>query len=68
MKIPCNRRLFFPLALVLAVSGFGAACGVKGPLYLPEETESEKEKQKQKQKDGDKTSQGEPAPARSRNS
>ncbi|MEE8285603.1 MAG: lipoprotein [Gammaproteobacteria bacterium] len=68
MKIPCNRRLFFPLALVLAVSGFGAACGVKGPLYLPEETESEKEKEKQKQKDGDKTSQGEPAPARSRNS
>ena len=66
MKIPCNRRLFFPLALVLAVSVFGAACGVKGPLYLPEETESEKEKQKQK--DGDKTSQGEPAPARSRNS
>ena len=70
MKIPCNRRLFFPLALVLAVSVFGAACGVKGPLYLPEETESEKEKEKekQKQKDGDKTSQGEPAPARSRNS
>ncbi len=68
MKIPCNRRLFFPLALVLAVSGFGAACGVKGPLYLPEETESESEKEKQKQKDGDKTSQGEPAPARSRNS
>ena len=66
MKIPCNRRLFFPLALVLAVSGFGAACGVKGPLYLPEETESEKEKEKQK--DGDKTSQGEPAPAQSRNS
>jgi len=68
LKIPCNRRLFFPLALVLAVSGFGAACGVKGPLYLPEETESESEKEKQKQKDGDKTSQGEPAPARSRNS
>ena len=68
MKIPCNRRLFFPLALVLAVSVFGAACGVKGPLYLPEETESESEKEKQKQKDGDKTSQGEPAPARSRNS
>ncbi len=68
MKIPCNRRLFFPLALVLAVSGFGAACGVKGPLYLPEETESEKEKEKQKLKDGDKTSQGEPPPARSRNS
>lgn len=68
MKIPCNRRLFFPLALVLAVSGFGAACGVKGPLYLPEETETESEKEKQKQKDGDKTSQGEPAPARSRNS
>jgi predicted small lipoprotein YifL len=66
LKVACNRRSFFSLALVLAVSGFSVACGVKGPLYLPEETESEKEKQKQK--DGDKTSQGEPAPARSRNS
>jgi predicted small lipoprotein YifL len=66
LKVACNRRLFFSLALVLAVSGFGVACGVKGPLYLPEETESEKEKQKQK--DGEKTSQREPVPARPRNS
>jgi predicted small lipoprotein YifL len=66
LKVACNRRSFFSLALVLAVSGFGVACGVKGPLYLPEETESEKEKQKQK--DGEKTSRHEPAPARSRNS
>jgi len=66
LKVACNRRSFFSLALVLAVSGFGVACGVKGPLYLPEETESEKEKQKQK--DGEKTSRHQPAPARSRHS
>ncbi len=68
MKVACNRRSFFSLALVLAVSGFGVACGVKGPLYLPEETESESEKEKQKQKDGEKTSRREPVPARPRNS
>jgi predicted small lipoprotein YifL len=66
LKVACNRRSFFSLALVLAVSAFGVACGVKGPLYLPEETESEKEKQKQK--DGEKTSRREPVPARPRNS
>jgi predicted small lipoprotein YifL len=66
LKVACNRRSFFSLALVLAVSGFGVACGVKGPLYLPEETESEKEKQKQK--DGEKTSRREPVPVRPRNS
>ncbi len=66
MKIACNRRSFFSLALVVAVSGFGVACGVKGPLYLPEDTESEKEKQKEK--DEEKTSLRKPAPARPRNS
>ncbi|MCK5366705.1 MAG: lipoprotein [Gammaproteobacteria bacterium] len=50
--------------MVVAASGFGVACGVKGPLYLPEETESEKKKQK----DEEKTSQRKPAPARPRNS
>ncbi len=64
MKIACNRRSFFSLALVVAVSGFGVACGVKGPLYLPEDTESEKEKEK----DEEKTSLRKPAPARPRNS
>ncbi len=70
MKIACNRRSFFSLALVVAVSGFGVACGVKGPLYLPEDTESEKEKEKEKekQKDEEKTSQRKPALARPRNS
>ena len=66
MKIACNRRSFFSLALVVAVSGFGVACGVKGPLYLPEDTESEKEKEKEK--DEEKTSQRKPALARPRNS
>ena len=64
MKVACNRRSFFSLALVVAVSGFGVACGVKGPLYLPEETESEKKKQKEEEK----TSQRKPAPARPHNS
>jgi predicted small lipoprotein YifL len=68
LKVACNRRSFFSLALVLAVSGLGVACGVKGPLYLPEETEPESEKEKQKQKDGEKISQRKPAPARPRNS
>ncbi len=68
MKIACNRRSFFSLALVVAVSGFGVACGVKGPLYLPEDTESEKEEEKEKQKDEEKTSQRKPALARPRNS
>jgi predicted small lipoprotein YifL len=68
LKIACNRRSFFSLALVVAVSGFGVACGVKGPLYLPEDTESEKEKEKEKQKDEEKTSQRKPALARPRNS
>jgi predicted small lipoprotein YifL len=39
----------------VAVSGIGTACGVKGPLYLPEETEEEKKK------DEEKTSRREPA-------
>ena len=64
MKIACNRRSFFSLALVVAVSGFGVACGVKGPLYLPEDTESEKEKEK----DEEKTLLHKPAPVRPRNS
>ncbi len=64
MEVACNRRSFFSLALVVAVSGFGVACGVKGPLYLPEDTESEKEKEK----DEEKTSLHKPVPARPRNS
>lgn len=30
------------------VSGFAAGCGVKGPLYLPEENEEEEKKRKEK--------------------
>ena len=66
MKVARDRRSFFSLALVLAAGGLGAACGVKGPLYLPEEPESEPEKDKQKQKDGDEVSQRGPAPVPSR--
>jgi len=39
----------------MAVSGIGSACGVKGPLYLPDETEEEKKK------DEEKTSRRDPA-------
>lgn len=66
MKVARNRRSFFSLALVLAAGGLGAACGVKGPLYLPEEPDPESEKDKQKQKDAEKISQRGPAPAPSR--
>jgi predicted small lipoprotein YifL len=55
VSIPHNRRSFLSAALAVAVSGIGTACGVKGPLYLPEETEEEKKK------DEEKTSQREPA-------
>ena len=59
MRVARNRRSFLSLALVLTVSGLGTACGVKGPLYLPQETE----KEKQKDKDEEKTSQRKSAPA-----
>jgi predicted small lipoprotein YifL len=66
LKVARDRRSFFSLALVLAAGGLGAACGVKGPLYLPEEPDPESEKDKQKQKDAEKISQRGPAPALSR--
>jgi len=59
LRVARNRRSFLGLALVLTVGGLGTACGVKGPLYLPEETEKEKEKDK----DEEKTSQRKSAPA-----
>jgi len=43
------------LVVVMTLSGVGAACGVKGPLYLPDETETDKKKDKDKDKE--KTSQ-----------
>ena len=36
--------------MAVAASGLASACGVKGPLYLPEEQESEKEKGKDEEK------------------
>ena len=60
-RIARNRRSFLSLTLVLAVSGLAAACGVKGPLYLPEETEEDKKKDKGK--DEEKTSQRNSTPA-----
>jgi len=55
LRVARNRRSFLSLALAVTASGLGAACGVKGPLYLPEETE--KEKDEDKNKDKEKTSQ-----------
>ena len=42
--------------MVTTLSGFGVACGVKGPLYLPDEAEAEKKKDQEKDKDKEKTS------------
>jgi predicted small lipoprotein YifL len=58
LRVAYNRRSFLSFALVATASGFGAACGVKGPLYLPQEPETEKEKKK----DEEKTSRRESAP------
>ena len=42
------RRRFLSLATAVAAGGLAGACGVKGPLYLPEDTEDEKEKDEKK--------------------
>ena len=63
MRVAPNRRTILSLALVVTASGFGAACGVKGPLYLPEEAETEKAEDKEKHKDEEKTSQPKSTPA-----
>jgi predicted small lipoprotein YifL len=55
-----DRRSFLNLAVVVTLSGFGAACGVKGPLYFPDAAEIEKKRKKDKDKD--KTSQRESVP------
>jgi predicted small lipoprotein YifL len=51
--------MFVGLAIAATVTGLATACGVKGPLYLPEEPETEKDKEK----DEEKTSRRSPAPA-----
>lgn len=48
------------LAVATALGGLVSACGVKGPLYLPEEQETEKEKGE----DEEKTSRHSPVPER----
>ena len=55
MNLSRGRRQFLSLVVVMTLSGVGAACGVKGPLYLPDETETDKKKDKDKDKE--KTSQ-----------
>ena len=59
MNLIRGRRQFLSLVVVTTLSGVGAACGVKGPLYLPDETETETETEtdKKKDKDKEKTSQ-----------
>ena len=49
LKVAHARRWILTLTLVVTVSGLGAACGVKGPLYLPEEPETKKEQGKKKE-------------------
>lgn len=61
MKHVPNRRLFAAIALASALGGLVSACGVKGPLYLPEEQETEKEKEDDEE---EKTSRRPPAPER----
>ena len=55
-----ERRAFLVFAIAVALAGLVSACGVKGPLYLPEEPETEKEKDE----DEEKTSRQTPVPAR----
>ncbi len=58
MDIAPDRRSFLNLVIVVTLSGLGAACGVKGPLYFPDAAEIEKKRKKDK----DKTSQRQPVP------
>jgi len=55
-----ERRRLLVLAIAMALAGLATACGVKGPLYLPEESETGEEKDE----DEKKTSRRTPAPAR----
>ena len=57
MNLVRNRRTFLGLAIVAASSALSTACGVKGPLYLPEESDTEEDKTE----DEEKTSQRSPA-------
>lgn len=43
------------IAICIASAGLVAACGLKGPLYLPDEALSEEDRQReqQEQRDGD---------------
>ena len=56
MRVSRHRRSILLGALASAGAGLLAACGVKGPLYLPEEKEEDEKK------DEEKTSRGAPAP------
>ncbi|NIM26892.1 MAG: hypothetical protein GTO67_07080 [Gammaproteobacteria bacterium] len=60
MKRAPTRRMLATIALTAALGGLVTACGVKGPLYLPEEQETEEEKSD----DEEKTSLWSPAPQR----
>ena len=55
-----TRRSFIGLAVATTLGGLVTACGVKGPLYLPEEQETEKDKGE----DEEKTSRRSPAAER----
>ena len=60
MSVPRHRRSFLIALLAVATTGLVAGCGVKGPLYLPEEKEDDEKK------DEEKTSRRRTAPPASR--
>ena len=55
--------MFLSLVVVTTLSGFGAACGVKGPLYFPTEEEIQMKKEREREKEKDKTSKRKSVPA-----
>lgn len=60
MSVPRHRRSVLIALLSVAAAGLAAGCGVKGPLYLPEEKEEDEKK------DEEKTSRRRSAPPASR--
>ena len=54
MQVARDRRSFLSLVVVTTLSGLGAACGVKGPLYFPTEEEIQKKKEREKEKEKEK--------------
>jgi len=57
------RQIFMAVVAILGISQMIAACGQKGPLYLPKEQEQQQAQGRSKGQTGDKAAQGAAAPA-----